>query len=141
MNNEPTIKIIRMQTGEDIISSIYEDEETDTVLLNNPMKVILRRMPTGQTIFMMLPWLPIEIVKEDTAVIYASDIITMVEPKDSLIEYYHNAINQNILTMLKAEKELLQQLDEDEDEEGEEYEITEEELQEIEEYKKGKLLH
>jgi hypothetical protein len=139
MNNEPTIKIIRMQTGEDIISSIYEDEETDTVLLNNPMKVILRRMPTGQTIFMMLPWLPIEIVKEDTAVIYASDIITMVEPKDSLIEYYHNAINQNILTMLKAEEELLQQLDEDE--EGEKYEITEEELQEIEEYKKGKLLH
>lgn len=129
-----------MQTGEDIISFIYEDEETDTVLLNNPMKVILRRMPTGQTIFMMLPWLPIEIVKEDAAIIYASDIITMIEPKDSLIEYYQNAINQNILTMLKAEEQLLQQLEED-DEEGEEYEITEEELQEIEEYKKGKLLH
>lgn len=140
MTNEQTIKIIRMQTGEDIISFIYEDEETDTVLLNNPMKVILRRMPTGQTIFMMLPWLPIEIVKEDAAIIYASDIITMIEPKDSLIEYYQNAINQNILTMLKAEEQLLQQLEED-DEEGEEYEITEEELQEIEEYKKGKLLH
>jgi len=140
MTNDPTIKIIRMQTGEDIISFICEDEETDTVILNNPMKVILRRMPTGQTIFMMLPWLPIEIVKEDSAIIYASDIITMIEPKDSLIEYYQNAINQNILTMLKAEEQLLQQLEED-DEEGEEYEITEEELQEIEEYKKGKLLH
>jgi hypothetical protein len=140
MNNELTIKIIRMQTGEDIISSIYEDMENDTVMLNNPMKVVIRRMPTGQTIFMMIPWLPIEIVKEDTAIIYASDIITMVEPKDSLIEYYYNAINQNILTMLKSEEQLLQQLD-DVDEDGEEYEISEEELQEIEEYKKGKLLH
>jgi hypothetical protein len=140
MNNELTIKIIRMQTGEDIISSIYEDMENDTVMLNNPMKVILRRMPTGQTIFMMLPWLPIEILKEDSAIIYASDIITMVEPRDSLIEYYYNAINENILTMMKSEEQLLQQLD-DVDEEGEEYEISEEELQEIEEYKKGKLLH
>lgn len=140
MNNELTIKIIRMQTGEDIISSIYEDMENDTVMLNNPMKVILRRMPTGQTIFMMLPWLPIEILKEDSAIIYASDIITMVEPRDSLIEYYYNAINENILTMMKSEEQLLQQLD-DVDEDGEEYEISEEELQEIEEYKKGKLLH
>jgi hypothetical protein len=138
MNNEPTIKIIRMQTGEDIISSIYEDEETDTVLLNNPMRVIVRRMTTGQTIFMMLPWLPIEVLKEDSAIIYSDDIITMLEPKDSLIEYYQNAINQNILTMMNSEDQLLQQMDEEEDEVEE---ITEEELKEIEEYRKGKLLH
>lgn len=127
-----------MQTGEDIISYVFQDEENDTVLLNNPMKVILRRIPTGQTIFMMLPWLPIEIMKEDSAIIYGSDIITMVEPKDSLIEYYNNAINESILTMIKSEEQLMSQLEEDE---IEEYEITEEELQEIEEYKKGKLLH
>jgi hypothetical protein len=138
MNNEPTIKIIRMQTGEDIISSIYEDEETDTILLNNPMRVIVRRMTTGQTIFMMLPWLPIEVLKEDSAIIYSDDIITMLDPKDSLIEYYQNAINQNILTMMNSEDQLLQQMDEEEDEVEE---ITEEELKEIEEYKKGKLLH
>ena len=127
-----------MQTGEDIISSIYEDEETDTVLLNNPMRVIVRRMTTGQTIFMMLPWLPIEVLKEDSAIIYSDDIITMLEPKDSLIEYYQNAINQNILTMMNSEDQLLQQMDEEEDEVEE---ITEEELKEIEEYRKGKLLH
>lgn len=127
-----------MQTGEDIISYVFQDEENDTVLLNNPMKVILRRIPTGQTIFMMLPWLPIEIMKEDSAIIYGSDIITMVEPKDSLIEYYNNAINETILTMIKSEEQLMSQLEEDS---IEEYEITEEELQEIEEYKKGKLLH
>ena len=128
-----------MQTGEDIISSIYEDDENDAVLLNNPMKVIVRRVPSGQTIFMMVPWLPIEILKEDSAIIYGSDIITMLDPKDSLIEYYQNAINQNILTMLRLEDELLD--GGDEGEEDIEYEITEEELKEIEEYKKGKLLH
>ena len=128
-----------MQTGEDIISSIYEDDENDAVPLNNPMKVIVRRVPSGQTIFMMVPWLPIEILKEDSAIIYGSDIITMLDPKDSLIEYYQNAINQNILTMLRLEDELLD--GGDEGEEDIEYEITEEELKEIEEYKKGKLLH
>lgn len=127
-----------MQTGEDIISSVYQDEENDTVLLNNPMKVIVRRTPAGQSIFMMLPWLPIEIIKEDSAIIYGSDIITMIEPKDSLIEYYQNAINENILTMLKAEQSLQESLYEEEDEE---YQITEEELEEIQEFKKGKLLH
>lgn len=137
MNNESSIKIIRMQTGEDIISSIYEDDENDAVLLNNPMKVIIRRVPSGQTIFMMVPWLPIEILKEDSAIIYGSDIITMLDPKDSLIEYYQNAINQNILTMISLKDDISY----DEGEEDSEYEVTEEELKEIEEYKKGKLLH
>lgn len=126
-----------MQTGEDIISSIYEDDENDAVLLNNPMKVIIRRVPSGQTIFMMVPWLPIEILKEDSAIIYGSDIITMLDPKDSLIEYYQNAINQNILTMISLKDDISY----DEGEEDSEYEVTEEELKEIEEYKKGKLLH
>lgn len=128
-----------MQTGEDIISSIHEDTENDMFLLNNPMRVIVKRTSAGQSIFMMLPWLPIEIIKEDAAIVYGSDVITIVEPKDSLIEYYNNAVNESILDMLQTSKEIEESLlDEEEDEEEQ---ITEEDLKLLEEYKKGKLLH
>lgn len=138
MINESNVKILRMQTGEDIISSIHEDTENDMILLNNPMRVVVKRTSAGQSIFMMLPWLPIEIIKEDAAIVYGSDVITIVEPKDSLIEYYNNAVNESILDMLQTSKEIEESLlDEEDDEE----QITEEDLKLIEEYKKGKLLH
>ena len=136
MNNQTTIKIVRLQTGEDIISSITEDVETDMVLLNNPMRMIIKRVQTGQTVFMMMPWLPIEVIKEDCAIIYNSDIITMVEPKDSLVEYYQNMVTESIHTMLNSDNEEMM-FDEDE----EEYEMTEEDIYEVEEYRKTKLLH
>lgn len=140
MNNQPIIKIVRLQTGEDIISKITEDGESDMVLLNNPMRMIVKRVETGQSIFMMMPWLPIEVIKEDSAIIYNSDIITMFDPKDSLIEYYQSLVNESILAILKNEEVSF----EDESEEyeyDEEYELTEEELKEVEEYRKNKKLH
>ena len=127
MNNQTTIKIVRLQTGEDIISSITEDVETDMVLLNNPMRMVVKRVQTGQTVFMMMPWLPIEVIKEDSAVIYNSDIITIVEPKDSLVEYYQNMVTESIHTMLNSDSEEMM-FDEDE----EEYEMTEEVIYELE---------
>lgn len=140
MNNQPTIKIVRLQTGEDIISKIIEDDESDMVLLSNPMRMIVKRVETGQSIFMMMPWLPIEVIKEDSAIIYNSDIITMFEPKDSLVEYYQSMVNESILSILKNE-ELSFDDETEEDEYDEEYELTEEELKEIEEYRKNKKLH
>jgi len=143
MNNQPIIKIVRLQTGEDIISKITEDGESDMVLLNNPMRMIVKRVETGQSIFMMMPWLPIEVIKEDSAIIYNSDIITMFDPKDSLVEYYQSLVNESILAILKNEEVSF----EDESEESEEYEydeeyeLTEEELKEVEEYRKNKKLH
>ena len=64
------VKIIRMQTGEDIMASMIEKEEqNETVVLNNPMRLVFRRLPTGQTVLMMMPWLPVELIKEDSAII------------------------------------------------------------------------
>lgn len=137
MNNQPTIKIVRLQTGEDIISSIVEDDNSDMILLNNPMRMIVKRVPSGdgsQSVFMMMPWLPIEVIKEDSAVIYNTDVITMFDPKDSLIEYYQSMVNETIHAMLNSQEQ-----DPFEDEESDD--ITEEELEEIQKYKEGKLLH
>lgn len=89
------IKIIRLQTGEDIVA--HSDElDDDCISLVNPMRLIFRRMPNGQAVMMMIPWLPVELIKEDSAIIYLEDIITVLDPKESMIEYYQNLISKNM---------------------------------------------
>ena len=130
-----------MQTGEDIMASMIEKEEqNETVVLNNPMRLVFRRLPTGQTVLMMMPWLPVELIKEDSATIYTTDIITIVEPKESMKEYYENLVDKTIEEMLNSEELLEQRLSNMEKEEKEEQQIAEEIINEIREMR-NKQLH
>lgn len=135
------VKIIRMQTGEDIMASMIEDEEqNETVVLNNPMRLVFRRLPTGQTILMMMPWLPVELIKEDSATIYTTDIITIIEPKESMKEYYENLVDKTVEEMMHSEELLEERLANMEQEEKEEQKIAEEIINEIRE-SRNKQLH
>jgi len=135
------VKIIRMQTGEDIMASMIEEEEqNETVVLNNPMRLVFRRLPTGQTVLMMMPWLPVELIKEDSAIIYTTDIITVIEPKESMKEYYENLVDKTIEEMMNSEEILEQRLANMEKEEQEEQKIAEEIINEIREMR-NKQLH
>jgi hypothetical protein len=139
------IKIVRLQSGEDVMANYYEDTENGTVLLDNPMHIIFKRIPTGQTVMMMMPWLPIELIKQNNAIIYDSDILTIIDPKEDLIEYYGNVVlhanerMENTTDFFSSE--------DDEDDEDDEYEEKTEgkkmELDEVmkllEEKKKAKL--
>lgn len=130
-----------MQTGEDIMASMIEEEEqNETVVLNNPMRLVFRRLPTGQTVLMMMPWLPVELIKEDSAIIYTTDIITVIEPKESMKEYYENLVDKTIEEMLNSEEILEQRLANMEKEEQEEQKIAEEIINEIREMR-NKQLH
>ena len=135
------VKIIRMQTGEDIMASMVEKEEqNETVVLNNPMRLVFRRLPTGQTVLMMMPWLPVELIKEDSAIIYTTDIITVIEPKESMKEYYENLVDKTIEEMMNSEEILEQRLANMEKEEKEEQQIAEEIINEIRDMR-NKQLH
>ena len=131
-----------MQTGEDIMASMIGEEEEETVLLEDPMRLIFRRMPTGQTVMMMMPWLPVELIKDNNALIYNSDIITIVEPKESMIEYYENLVIKTMLEMEKSEDMIAGLLKEqagEEDTEDEEYSM--EDLIQFVEEVKNRTLH
>jgi hypothetical protein len=129
------IKIVRLQSGEDVICNYYADEENGQVLLGDPMHLIFKRMPTGKTVMVMMPWLPMEIIKDNSALIYDSDILTIVDPKDELIHYY----NQNVFYSLEAAESnsLAEQLLEDDEEDLEEK--AEELLEILKERKKSNL--
>ena len=138
------VKIIRMQTGEDIMASMIGEEEAETVLLEDPMRLIFRRMPTGQTVLMMMPWLPVELIKDNSALIYNTDIVTIIEPKESMIEYYDNLVTKTLIEMEKSEG-MIEQLLKDQQEESEEEEESEafsiEELTQYIEDIKNRTLH
>ena len=128
-----------MQSGEDIMASMIENED-DTIELNDPMRLVFRRLPTGQTIMMMMPWLPIELIQVNSAKVYTSDIITMVEPKAAMIEYYGKLVTR-LLDNVADSDEMLQGLLEQHDEDENEEPKYEAELQEFLQEFKSKKLH
>lgn len=95
MTEQTGIKLIRLNTGEDIIANCIDDEANNTIMIGNPMRVVVRRLSeSSQSMLVMMPWLPLEIIEEDLATINYQDIITVVEPKKSFIEYYNNMVDQ-----------------------------------------------
>ena len=143
------VKIVRLQSGEDIIASIIEDDESEMVMLNNPMHLIFKRTSQG-TVMMMLPWLPIELIKDNMATIYSSDILTMIDPKDALVEYYGNMINTEQLknmrddTLVNNLKEAMNDNEDDDEldiEEENEETLTKQEAMEMIHRKRSNRLH
>lgn len=136
------VKLIRMQTGEDIMASMFEQEDSDQIQLNDPMRLIFRRMPTGQTVMMMMPWLPIELIKENSALVYSSDIVTVVEPKETMIQYYDKLVERTIKDMADSDKMLEELLEFDEKEyEEDDGPVTESQIEQIISDLRSKKLH
>ena len=140
------IKIVRLQSGEDIMADIIEDEENDTIFLDNPMHIIFKRIPTGQTVMMMMPWLPIEIIENNQAVLYTSDILTIIDPKESAIQHYGEVVMEAQKRM--DEVDFISESEDGDEEDGEDEEETSEtkdfnvdELLELIKEKKNKKLH
>ena len=133
------VKLIRMQSGEDIMASMFEEENSDQIQINDPMRIVFRRLPTGQTVMMMMPWLPVELIKENSAMIYYSDIVTVVEPKESMIRYYDKLVERTIEEMADSDKMIDNLLEEQEQEEDVQHQIIEEVIQSIHEAKNKKL--
>jgi hypothetical protein len=101
------VKIIRLVTGEDVVGLCLYDDDKDYIDIENPMKVILKRMTDSeQTALILLPWLPYEIVEDNSVRISNNDIITFITPKASFIDYY-------IALMDKFEKSALEEEEDD----------------------------
>jgi len=138
----PNIRIVRLQSGEDIIADCIPNLDEETVELKRPMHIIFKRIQTGRSIMMMMPWLPVELIKENTAHIYGADILSYLEPKDDLIEYYNNAVNDEDLENASTSSIRPSLFDEfDEDGEPTDEELDEEELQDLMEEQKKNRMH
>jgi hypothetical protein len=124
------IKIVRLQSGEDIIADYTSDDSDSSVILNNPMSLIFKRLSSGKSVMMMSPWIPLEIVENTSARIFSLDVLAVFEPKPHIIEYYNTIV-------VEVEEDMY---DNDDEVDGDE-ELTEEEEEaayaELEEYQQG----
>jgi len=107
MIEEYATKFIRLITGEDLIANCFINEKTQCVDIENPMKVVITRSTSsGKTILVMMPWLPLEIVSDEFATLKLEDVLTIVEPKESFLEYYKNTIEEYSLLNEEDEGDL-----------------------------------
>ena len=137
------IKLVRMQNGDDIISDVTQ--VGNMVTLTNPLRLIFRRLPTGQTMMLVAPWLPNELIEENHAIVSNTDVLTFFSPKNKLVEYYNKMVEINLQRKENFGKVLDDYLQSEietadlEDEDIEEAEITAEVMEAIEEFKRNKL--
>jgi hypothetical protein len=117
------VKIVRLVTGEDVLADFIEDSSDGTVLLSNPMSLIFKRMPTGQNAMHMSPWLPIELIEENIAQIHSADILTVVNPRNELVDHYNTVVDSEQNRLILQDEQIKYALNR----------LREEELEEIEE--------
>ena len=140
------VKIIRLQSGEDVIADYQQMEGDESVLLSNPMSLMFKRMPTGRAVMLMSPWLPLELVEKNEAWLYQSDILTVIQPKQQIVDYYSNSVREVEEDILAASMEEDNGLHDITDEMDDEMSIEEEQqaMEELEELRKDvkkRLLH
>jgi hypothetical protein len=114
------VKIVRLQSGEDIMAEFREDNGSGEVFLGSPMSVFYKRLPSGKALMLMSPWLPIELIENNHAYIFVSDILTVIQPKQVLINYYDKIVNETELDAIQTSKDIEESLSG----EAQEYEMT-----------------
>lgn len=85
------IKIVRLQSGEDIVADCLDDE--NMLILDNPMQLIFKTNPSGSKVMLLLPWLPVELVESNIVSIPHKNITTFMQPRKELIEYYQQVVD------------------------------------------------
>ena len=134
---EVQIKILRLNTGEDIIGACLDDQANGMIDIEHPMRVVVRRSPDmHKTVLLMSPWLPLELIEDDLASINYADIITVISPNQQFIEYYTNTVTEFVNKIKEDTEEDPFDLDEEDEDEPS---SMEEILEAIKESKKGKL--
>jgi hypothetical protein len=104
------VRIIRLQSGEDIMASYHENEGTGEVYLGAPMTMFFKRLPSGKAMMMMSPWLPLELIEYNHTYIFVSDILTIIEPKKVLVEYYRKIVKETEEDALQDSKTIEESL-------------------------------
>lgn len=107
------IRIIRLKSGEDIISVYEYDEELCEVVLSDPMCIMFKRLPNGKSFMMINPWLPVEIIEDNVARIDPNEILTMSYPKMAVSVYYKRLVNETNLEALESYQQIENYLNND----------------------------
>jgi|SRR6056300_903364 len=95
------VKIVRMSTGEDVISTVDKDS-VGNYTMKKPFVIVPTQSAPGQPVKLMLtPYMPY--ADDDKITISADKVVTSVRPKKDILDSY----NQNTSSILTPSKELI----------------------------------
>jgi hypothetical protein len=112
------VKILRLNSGEDIIASL--EYRPDSINLKEPMLVSIHYDGKKSGVVMSY-WLPAHILKQNSIAINSSDVLGTLEPTDSIIELYEftsKKFNKLLEEMLEDSDD---NIDDNEEEDNDEY--------------------
>ena len=95
------VKIVRMSTGEDVISTVDKDS-VGNYTMKKPFVIVPTQSAPGQPVKLMLtPYMPY--AEDEKITISADKVVTSVKPKKDMLDSY----NQNTSSILTPNKELI----------------------------------
>lgn len=92
---ENSVKFVRLNTGEDLVSEVSEIENDDNryYVLHNPMKIIYQmNVKGGGLTISLMQWVFARICDDQDFIVYSNDVVTMNKPTDSLESYYWETV-------------------------------------------------
>lgn len=95
MEIEESVKFVRLNTGEDLITQLLEvvQDESHYFTLINPMKVLYTGSTSGYMTVGLMQWVFNRICKEQSFDISSDDILMIGKPTDSIVEYYWECVD------------------------------------------------
>jgi len=87
-----TIKLIRMSSGEDVITTVI-DEVDDAIHIKNAIVVV----PTGNNQLGFAPWSPVINPDVEFIEVFKRFIVYVSEPSANIIEQYNSIFNKVIV--------------------------------------------
>ena len=140
-SQENSVKFIRLSSGEDLISQVTEIREENSLsfILHNPMKVNYYTSKQGASLSVsLMQWVFHRICEEQNFMVYATDVLTMGTPSDSMESYYWDTVDHFETYKTKVEKEPIYENDDNLEKEAAEFI---EELRALADPNKKRILH
>ena len=109
------IKVVKLITGEDLISSVNDDNISNLILnpyyvLEDPM--IFHVDYRNNSSLVMQHYLPVQLIKENKIIIKEKDVLAIIEADEEFIEYYLHTI-EKIKRLLKVKEDVSNMTDEE----------------------------
>ena len=87
------VKIVRLQTGEEIICKVLDSSKKDTKLLKKPAIII----PVGQGKIGLAPWMPYADIDSGGLEVKEKHIMFIIEPLVEFLNEYNTAFGSGLV--------------------------------------------
>lgn len=111
--NIEDIRVLRLKTGEDVIGYV-SDIDDNRIHIRNPMLIdIMTDYKTAKQSFVIQSWLPHQLIKSNETSLWSIDILTILEPTETFIDYYTDMVTK--IERYNALAEIMEHLEDEEE--------------------------